>query len=81
MKKIINIFININYKIMNKTLKIIFLLLMIPVIGFAQKKKELKERIAQKNDSITIFINQINQLNNKREILENENVRKSLDML
>ena len=58
---------------MNKTLKIIFLLLMIPVIGFAQKKKELKERIVQKNDSITIFINQIDQLNNKVETLENEN--------
>ena len=58
---------------MNKTLKIIFLLLMIPVIGFAQKKKELKERIVQKDDSITVFINQIEQLNNKVEILENEN--------
>ncbi|MGY8988689.1 MAG: hypothetical protein ACKVJA_00325 [Flavobacteriales bacterium] len=59
---------------MNKTLKIIFLLLMIPVIGFAQKKKELKQRIVQKNDSITVFINQIYQLNNKLETLENENV-------
>jgi len=58
---------------MNKTLKIIFLLLMIPVIGFAQKKKELKERIVQKNDSITVFINQIDQLNNKIATLENEN--------
>lgn len=58
---------------MNKTLKIIFLLLMIPVIGFAQKKKELKERIVQKNDSITVFINQIERLNNKVKTLENEN--------
>ena len=73
MRKIINIFININYKIMNKTLEIIFLLLMIPVISFAQKKKELKERIVQKNDSITVFINQIDQLSNKVETLENEN--------
>ena len=54
-----------------KNLILIFLL--IPIIGFAQKKKELKERISQKNDSITIFINQIDQLNNKIATLENEN--------
>ena len=58
---------------MNKKLKIILLFLILPIIGFSQKKKELKERIVQKNDSITIFINQIDQLNNKVETLENEN--------
>ena len=65
MRKTINIFININYKIMNKILKIIFLFLMIPVLGVSQNKKELKEIIVQKNDSIIVFINQINQLDNK----------------
>ena len=54
-----------------KNLILIFLL--IPIIGFAQNKKELKKRIVQKNDSIIVFINQIDQLNNKVETLENEN--------
>ena len=58
---------------MNKKLKIILLFLILPIISFSQKKKELKERIVQKNDSITVFINQIYQLNNKVETLENEN--------
>ena len=45
--------------------KLLLLLLLIPILGIAQKKKELKERIVQKNDSITVFVNQINQLDNK----------------
>ena len=45
--------------------KLLLLLLLIPILSVAQKKKELKEKIVQKNDSITVFVNQINQLDNK----------------
>ena len=54
-----------------KNLILIFLL--IPIIGFAQNKKELKKRIVQKNDSIIVFINQIEKLDSKVETIENEN--------
>ena len=45
--------------------KLLLLLLLTPILSVAQKKKELKEKIVQKNDSITVFVNQINQLDNK----------------
>lgn len=49
---------------------ILLLLLFIPILSIAQKKSLLKERIIQKNDSITVFINQINQLDNKLKKLK-----------
>jgi hypothetical protein len=42
--------------------KLLLLLLLIPVLSISQKKNVLKERIIQKNDSINMFIYQIQEL-------------------
>jgi len=53
--------------------KLLLLLLLVPILSIAQKKKELKERITQKNDSLTLFISQIDDLFTNIDSLEKEN--------
>ena len=54
--------------------KIILILLLIPFLSMSQKKKVLKEQIIQKNDSLTFFISQIQDLNISIDSLSKEHL-------
>ena len=52
--------------------KIFILLLCFPIMMFGQRKKELKIRIEQKNDSLYMYENMTNSLDRKIKRLEKD---------